>query len=227
MIISHKYKFIYLRTEKTGSTSLVSVLKRLVADENVPEFQGSWEKYIPLRRNLYGSFSRFSPKYFGFHAHPYARHVREIVGSYVFDSYYKFTVERNPWEMQVSLYHHREFRRKNPSPNFDRDMKSAFYRLAHYSRVTNWDVYTIDNKLVADRVIRYESLEAEIGEVLAKLGVRDVPQLPKTNTSYSGERAHYSTYYSDKTRDLIAGWYRREIEALNYSFDDQRPKNMS
>lgn len=225
IIISNQHKFIYLRTEKTGSTSLRSLLSDVVADEDVPPYKGSLEKYIPLNRHMYGSFSRANPRLFGFHAHPYARHVREIVGAKTFESYFKFAVERNPWERQVSLYHHREFKRKNPNPNFDRDMKSAFYRFAHYSRLPNWNVYAIDGKVVADRVLRYENLASEVRDLLKELGLGDRAKLPRENTSYTGERAHYSTYYSDETRDMIGRWYQHEINALGYEFDDQRGKN--
>ncbi len=219
MIISHRHKFIYLRTEKTASTSLTDALSKVVAEEDevVKSFQGAFVDALPFHP---GKLKRVFPKVFGLHPHAHARDVRAIVGPDVFDSYFKFAVERNPWERKVSLYHHREFKRKNKNPDFDRDMRSPFYRLAHHTRLRNWDIYAIGNNVVADQVLRYENLGDELSPLLEKLGLSSEISLPRRNTSYEGKRAHYSTYYSDQTRDLIARWYRREIDAFGYRFED-------
>lgn len=222
MIISHKYKFIYLRTEKTGSTSIQHVLKKLIEAEQIESYEGALEKFIPIGRQRYGSLRRANPHLFGFHAHPSARHVRQILGSEIFDSYFKFTVERNPWDRQVSLYFHREFKRRNAIPNFDWDMKTSFYRFSHYCRLRNWEVYSIDNRIIVDRVIKYDNLDQEIREIFSKLGIQNVIEMPRLNKSYSGCRDHYSKYYSDETRALIQNWYRPEIEAFGFQFEDLR-----
>ncbi len=229
MIISHRHKFIYLRTEKTASTSLTDALSKIVAqdDEVVKSFSGKWVDALPFHP---GKLKRLFPGIFGLHPHASARHVRQIVGAKIFDSYFKFAVERNPWERQVSLYHHREFKRKNQNPDFDRDMRSPGYRFSHHTRLHNWDIYAIDGKVVTDQVLAYETLARDLPAVTRKLGIGSGIELPRRNVGYGGKRAHYSTYYSDETRSLIERWYRREIATFGYEFDDQRgpaaaPKN--
>jgi hypothetical protein len=161
---------------------------------------------------------RHFPKYFGLHTHATARQVREIVGRKIFDSYYKFAVERNPWDRQVALYAHRQWKRGRPVDHFDRDMRSLIYRSTEYVRLNNWSVYAIGREIVADRVLRYERLDEEIDELITTLGLPGSLDMPRLR-SYATDRPHYSTYYSDATRDLVARWYAKEIEALGYRFE--------
>lgn len=220
MIISHKYRFIFLRTEKTASTSLTSALRETLGDDALHAGlkRPGWAKYSPIH---HGALKRNLPDLFGLHPHATARQVRRVLGAEIFDSYFKFAVERNPWERQVSLYFHREWKKGNATPDFDRDMRSRLYRNTEYVRLNNWAIYAIGETIVADRVLRYESLEDELAELSDTLEFPAPLTLPKLR-DYTGERDHYSTFYSDVSRKLVARWYAREIEALGYSFETPR-----
>jgi hypothetical protein len=174
-----------------------------------------WAKFSPIH---YGALMHHFPQYFGLHTHATASQVREVVGRKTFDSYYKFAIERNPWDRQVSLYAHRQWKRGRPVDHFDRDMRSLIYRSTEYVRLNNWSVYAIGREIVADRVLRYERLDEEIDELVTTLGLPGPLDMPRLR-SYATERPHYSTYYSDSTRDLVARWYAKEIEALGYRFE--------
>jgi hypothetical protein len=217
MIVSHKYRFIFLRTEKTASSSLMTALQN-VLDENDLQSnmrRPSWAKYSPIH---HGALKRNFPQFFGLHTHATAWQARNVLGRKIFDSYYKFAVERNPWDRQVSLYAHRQWKKGKPADNFDRDMRSVLYRNTEYVRPNNWSIYAIGREIVADRVLRYERLADEIGDLVATLGIPNPIALPRLR-QYTQERPHYSTYYSDKTRNLVANWYAREIDALGYAFE--------
>jgi len=224
MIVSHKYKFIFLRTEKTASTSLTKALVDQIGDrdEVITSFKGNWVKYMPIHP---GGLKRAFPRQFGLHFHAHAKDVRTAIGHKIFDSYYKFAVERNPWDRQVSLYFHRALRENYKNPDFDRDMSSPIHRALYYTKLHNWDIYSIDNNIVADRVLRYENLAKEIPDLFRTLGIDHNTQLSHANPGFGGKRPHYSTYYTDKTRELVAKWYRREIDALGFSFEDQSATN--
>lgn len=219
MIVSHKYRFIFLRTEKTGGTSLTTALQSL-PDENdlrAKMRRPPWAKFSPIH---HGALKRHFPQWFGLHRHATASQVRDIVGRKIFDSYYKFAIERNPWDRQVSLYAHREWKKGKPADHFDRDMQSLIYRNTEYVRLNNWSIYAIGREIVADRVMRYERLAEEIGELVTTLGIPGPVDMPRLR-SYTTDRPHYSTYYSDSTRDLVARWYAKEIEALGYEFETE------
>jgi hypothetical protein len=220
MIVSHKYRFIFLRTEKTGGTSLTDVLNNVIA---VDDFQASlsrpgWARYSPIH---HGALKRNFPQWFGLHRHATARQVRTVIGPKIFDSYFKFAIERNPWDRQVSLYVHREWKKGRQAASFDRDMRSALYRNTEYVRLNNWSIYAIGGEIVADRIIRYETLSEDIARLMADLGIDIEFEIPR-HRSYKSDRPHYSTYYSDWTRKLVERWYPREIDAFGYQFEDAR-----
>lgn len=217
MIVSHEHRFIFLRTEKTGGTSLTDVLARMVADEGEVATldRPRWARWSPIH---HGALKRTFPGMFGLHPHATARQARAVLGRRVFDGYFKFAVERNPWDRQVSLYFHRAWKRRNARPDFDRDMRSAFYRNTEYTRLRNWDVYAIGGSIAVDRVLRYEQLDLELARLAPKLGLPPLA-LPRARSEYRTDRPHYSTYYSDATRALVGRWYRREIEAFGYRFE--------
>lgn len=218
MIVSHKYRFIFLRTEKTGGTSLTEALQEVLdADDlNAALTRPPWAKYSPIH---HGALRRTFPQWFGLHRHATAKQVRAIVGPRAFDSYCKFAIERNPWDRQMSLYFHREWKKGKQGVNFDRDMRSVIYRNTEYVRLNNWSIYTIGNEIVADRILRYETLAQDVARLLAHLDIESKIEMPRRR-SYSSDRQHYSTYYSDWTRNLVERWYGREIEALGYRFED-------
>lgn len=221
MIVSHKYCFIFLQTEKTASTSLKAALQTVLDDQDERSNlkRPAWAKYSPIH---HGALKRNFPKRFGLHPHATARQVRAVLGPKIFDNYFKFTVERNPWDRQVSLYFHREWKQNNNDTNFDRDMRSLLYRSTELVRLNNWSIYTIGNEIVVDRILRYENLSEEISRLFSDLGIRQEIILPRLR-SYVPERPHYSTYYSDRTRDLVERWYAREIDALDYRFEPTEP----
>jgi len=219
MIVSHKYRFIFLRTEKTGGTSLATALRSLL-DENdlrAEMRRPSWAKFSPIH---HGALKHHFPRWFGLHPHATASHVRDVVGRKIFDSYYKFAIERNPWDRQVSLYAHRAWKKGKPADHFDRDMQSLIYRNTEYVRLNNWSIYAIGREIVADRIMRYERLAEEIDELVTTLGIPGPLDMPRLR-SYTTDRPHYSSYYSDSTRDLVARWYAKEIQALGYKFETE------
>ena len=218
MIVSHKYRFIFLRTEKTASTSLSDALRPLLGpeDEEATLERPAWSKYSPIH---HGALKRTFPTVFGPHPHATAAQARAVVGRRIFDSYFKFAVERNPWERQLSLYTHREWKKDKGPDNFDRDMRSLWYRNTEYCRLNNWSIYAIGNEIVADKVYDYGHLDEAVADLCRRFALGESLPMPRRRR-YVEERAHYSAFYSPVTRALIARWYRREIEALHYAFEE-------
>jgi hypothetical protein len=219
MIVSHKYRFIFLRTEKTASSSLLKVLQNVLDDDDLQANmqRPKWARYSPIH---HGALKHHFPQWFGLHTHATARQVRDVLGRKIFDSYYKFAVERNPWDRQVSLYAHRRWKKGKPADQFDRDMRSPIYRNTQYVRLNNWSIYAIGKDIVADRIIPYERLHEGIDELATTLGIPSLGDMPRLRR-YTPDRPHYSTCYSDVTRDLVARWYAREIDALGYTFESE------
>lgn len=220
MIISHRHKFIYLRTEKTGSTALEAAL--LEAVEGQEDVKGYMTTAISRRLpRTFGGLKRHIPHVFGLHVHASAKHIRSILGKQIFDSYFKFAVERNPWDRQVSLYNHRLAKRgQEDVSGFDAAMQSRTYSLMHHNKLKNWHVYSIGNEVVADQVLDYHRLQEDLPALAAKIGLPDLSL--KRRNAHGGQRPHYSTFYSDHSRDLVGRWYSNEIEHFGFTFEDRR-----
>lgn len=183
-------------------------------------FQAPWVRRLPFSP---GALKRHLPLLFGLHTHASARQARMVLGSRIFDNYYKFSVERNPWERQLSLYTQRiqKEEKHKTVDNFDTDMRNPFWRALHYTRLRNWSIYSIGDRIVADHVIQYHDLENGLRHVFKAIGVEPDIELPRFRVSRSGQRPPYADYYSAATRDRVAYWYRREIDAFGYSFEGE------
>lgn len=80
-----------------------------------------------------------------------------------------------------------------------------------------------------DVVLRQESLEQALNELLQRLDARRAVVVPEKNQT--GEKRHYSTYYSKQSRWLVHRLYGFELERFGYDFsgviDDSLLLNLS
>jgi hypothetical protein len=165
-----------------------------------------------LVRGWWTLLGRPANGYRGFYPHMPAYEIRRLLGEETWNSYFKFTIERNPWDRQVSLYHwHYHDRERKPS--FDLFIRSPFHR--KISR--NFNTYAIGGKVAADYVCRYETLDDDLATVLKQLGIDEAVALPRAKGKHRSERA-WRDYYTPRTRDIVGRWYAREIAAFDYSF---------
>ncbi len=218
MLISHRYRFIFLRTEKTGSTSVFHALRELCGNSVASLAAGNPEPK-DVERGKGGTLRRYCPSVFGLWYHASARQVRAHLGEERFASYFKFSIERNPWDRQVSLYAHRHKKRGiRDLSNFDRNMRSPLWRAMHHSQLSNWDIYSIGEVPCIDYMIKYEALNEGFDEVLRRIGAEGKVALAHRNSSERRDGGDYRAPYSDETKALVAKWHAREIEAFGYTF---------
>lgn len=236
MILSHKYKFIYIKTYKTGSTSIETALSAVCGPDDVIteaseqlrghrqqaaqnyriEHPGKPQRPL-MKRVLLRPEKHYHPSV-GYYEHMPAWRIRTYCGEDVWRDYFKFTFERNPWDRQVSWYHYktknRSERFKPSFSRFNRDLKRAY--------VENWYLYTMAGEgIVADFVGRYETLDADFETVLQRIGLVGQVQLPRVNVNRKrreGAEIAYREYYSDADRDFVAQTYAREIAHFGYEF---------
>lgn len=228
MIVSHRHKFIYLKTEKTASTSMESVLTDHCGPEDI--ISGARRDPVtrkPKARNNHLGIGRLVsvpasikhrfPSIAGYYPHMPARQVKALVGDRVWNSYFKFTTERNPWDRQVSNYFHRQSRRDTKA-DFEHYLTSPIYHRLHHVRLDNWGIYTIDGEIVVDAVIRYENLASDTLTVMQQLGIASDIEIPFARAGHRPSNADYRKYYTDRTIEVVERWYAREISAFGYSF---------
>ena len=229
MIVSHSHRFIFIKPQKVAGTSVEVFLSQfcgeqdiitpLGADETLRQGMGGRNFWfsVPGRgnrlRRLWGEMiGRPSIGYRGYYPHMPAKEIRRLIGEQIWSDYFKFTIERNPWDRQVSLYHW-HYRKRKTKPSFDLFIRSPFHRKIS----PNFDTYAIDGKIAADYVCRYETLEEDLIHVLKDIGIDTKVDLPRAKGGHRSERP-WRDYYTPRTRDIVGQWYAREIAALGYSF---------
>jgi hypothetical protein len=227
MILSHRYRFIFVKTRKTAGTSVeIALAKHCGPEDIITRITASDEAVRQALghrgpQNFSISRWRWTPgdwvnavrrqRHGRFYNHMSAAEIRARVGPRVWDSYYKIALERNPWDLVVSAYfwHHR----KEPRPPI-----GEFIRSPEVRSYSNLPLYTIDGRIAVDHVGRYEDLPAELERFAARVGLPEVPSLPRAKGEFRSDRRHYSEILGPEERDQIARLFAAEIEAFGYTF---------
>ena len=192
MIISHKYKFIFIKTRKTAGTTIEYNLSKYLGNDDIiaPSEQANYlaQNYIQqtsLSRFFeFLKFKKLSKNfYFEFTDHMHAIHIKKKINNKIYQTYFKFCVEREPVDKSISYY----FMRKN-SPNSNSIRKKMswieFVNKKRFPVDTNF--YTHNNKLIIDKIIRYENLENELSLVLNDLGIKNFKIEKSVNNKFRG-----------------------------------------
>lgn len=223
MIISHSRRFIMVKARKAASTSIERAIIPQLSDNDVwtpisiPPIPGrNYYSLWPVDlltakwsvfRDLAGRDSPFHHRFYFDHM-PLAK-IRRTLAPDTFTAYRKYAFDRNPWDFLVSFYFFR--RRKGEVANWD------FDRFLHeYPVIPNWDLYTEDGRVIADRVFRFEELDDGLRTIAGETGLA-FDALPRDKASYR-EQGGYRSFYTASSRDLVANRFARTIELLGYEF---------
>jgi hypothetical protein len=224
MIVCHRHRFIFVTTRKTAGTRIEAALAAFCADGDLvtsiaangtarARANGTvaLTRYRPadwLRMMVRGERARFDK-------HLSAAKIRHLVGGAIWDSYFKFCVERDPWEKAVALYDQR-MRDSKQRPTL-----ATFLADARPESLSNYPMYSIDGALAVDRVIRYEYLDTELEAVRNLLNLPEPIVLPAD----SSPTCHYSALLGPTERALIDAACAREIELFGYAFREVAPED--
>ncbi len=167
----------------------------------------------------------YNEKY-GLYKHTPLTTYKSVLEKPIFDSLFKFSILRNPWERMISFY----FSPHRGCVTWDRNafLKLVFMEQTH--RFFICEDSRINKKLKQigihkplcetpldfdiDFIARFEHLQKGINIICKKIGVPDVA-LPKTNVS---SRQHYSKYYDQDLIDIIRRKFWEEIRLGGYEF---------
>ena len=213
MLISHKYKIIFIHIPKTAGEAIANFIQQ--AD----------------------------PKAINKFKHKTALELKDQFNSEIWDSYYKFAVIRNPWEQAVSFYTHLrkplymdddilglqypEYKRHkllNPHeacmcainesfPDYIEKIYNSNERHRLFS-AQSWWITDTDGSSLIDCVIRYENLAPEFLKLCTENGVPE-KKLPYKNQSV---KKHYSTYYDKASKEIVTHHFKDDIKRFGYTF---------
>jgi len=216
MLLSLKYNFLFVHIAKTGGTSVRAALRPL-----------TWRDPSQIPLFICSRLSRLSRHRLGikFPRHAKAIAAREMLPRELYQQLFKFAFVRNPWDLQVSSWHH--IRRERPHllrgvDDFDRFIEWKLdparpYQFHIDTSITPQTDYLIDlhGDMIVDYVGRYETLAADFTEACRRIGIapRVLPHKRQAT-----DRSDYRSYYSDHSTEQVARHFAADIKRFDYSF---------
>jgi hypothetical protein len=150
--------------------------------------------------------------------------AKNILGE-KYDNYFKFGFVRNPWDRLVSCWSDKtteSFKSNYPHSRFTQATNKSFDCFVDLLKNGAFgedrhivpQVFFIPPDL--DFIGKFENLQQDFNIVCDKIGI---PQqiLPHKNKS---KHKHYTEYYDDETREIVAQKYARDIEYFGYEFGE-------
>ena len=209
MIISEEKKFIFIAVTKTGSSSIASALGKygkIYGHKNKKET--GIRRHIPLNN--------------------FVRNHNLLLKDQ--SEYFKFAFVRNPWERAVSWYTYtgRLDPKKDLVDSAGKMIKCRSSKGLSFSEFIKekkfiWGsaiggqlgmITNSDGKILADFIGRFENIQEDFDIVCDKIGIPR-EKLPHKNKS---KHKHYTEYYDEETKEVVARRYVKDIEFFKYKF---------
>jgi len=208
-MINHKHKFIFIHIPKTGGTSIEKLF-----DSNADK------KDVAMKHAKLSDFADSSPDWSKF------------------KNYFYFSFVRNPWDLTVSMYKYlwtssyawptkwRVKHKKFSKLTFSNWVNHDFFQsptikssdVASNGGIgklqSNW--LQSKNKLKPDFIGKFENLQEDFNIVCDKIGIPR-QKLPHTNKT---KRKHYTEYYNNETKQIVAEKFAKDIELFGYKFGE-------
>ena len=229
MIISHRHRFIFLKTRKTAGTSVEIALSRHCGPDDVITpiseedealrrelgYPGPRNTAIPAHLvktsdRVLAALTHQPPQFVN---HATASFVQQHVDPEVWSSYFKFCFERNPYDKAISRYFWSTRDEHQPRPIAD------FLGHAKRRQLSNWQVYTIRDRIAVDFVGRFEHLQEDLTAALAQVGIEVELPLPRAKSRYRRDKRHYSQVLDHTSRSLVERVCARELAAFGYAWE--------
>ena len=230
MIVCHTRKFIFVKTRKTSGTSLEISLSQICGPDDIitpisfedelvrldlggrlpQNYEGRGEaRYREMIRNR--KLKTFRARRRGrFYNHMPAVAIRERLGQRTWNEYFKFSIERHPYEKVVShIYFHA---RRKKSWSFDEELE----RVLNKGYYISYPIYSDGDTPIVDFLVDYENLQQSLAELGDRLDFDVAGHYPQTKHRYRAERKPARELLSQDVRDLIYAKCRVEFDALGY-----------
>ena len=202
MISSDKYKFIFVRPQKIGGTSLESAISKLDKDS----FRYKTEDKLKIEKILNHNVDPH---------HLSGDDIKKLINNEKYNSYFKFSFTRNPWSRMVSLYKY-----FINLPNQSSDIKNKPFKNFLIQGNSTWWYGAFDNHVdfigKVNFIGKIENLQNDFDYVCEKIVAPKI-EIPHKNAT---KHKHYTEYYDDETKQIVAEKYAKDIEFFGYKFGE-------
>ena len=238
MIISHKHKFIFIKTRKTAGTSLEIALGDHCGPKDIITRISMEDERVRRKISLRGaqnyriSFAFYTwqdwknllikGRFKRFENHDTAEKIKSFITEEQWNDYFKFCFERNPWDKMVSHYY----------------WKKSFYQLVNFEEyisrgesgkitgfletINSRDQYSLDGKVAVDKIYKYEEMDQALSDITSRLGLSNPLKMPnyRAKGQHREEKQDMRSLLNDDHIQWIAEKFAQEIELLNYKFPE-------
>jgi hypothetical protein len=233
MLLSHEKKFIFLKTYKTGSSSIESVLrefcgkipfdfdnetdnilgKSIISDEGIitfPRCKGVDEHHF--EKNNYWD-------------HMSAKEIKNKIGSKIWNEYFKFCVVRNPYSKLISLLYFLTLKWSVIGENVEKkwliDIVRSDFRKKLYSEKDDYfseKLYCIDNKIAVDYIVRYENYYDDLEKIFNRLDITfNKNTFPRINSEYADKNIKEKDFLTKDMIEYVKEHSKFELENFGYT----------
>jgi len=214
-LVSNSHKFIYVSGGKCATGSIMNAFGK------VPDVKTYMlEKKVPHDWKL-------------FNKHMPAKVMRKRLGQQIWDSYYKFSFVRNPydWVSSVFFFHVKRRMKGYTSPS-DGKLREPHIRLVvdyckspigrRFDDTINIRsqhdfISDVDGNIIIDYVGKVENLNVDFKRICKKI---NVPYHEPENRNVSGsKKTPYQDRYTPEARKMVEKYFGKDIKAFGYTFE--------
>jgi len=209
MLISHRYKFLFVSIPKTGTVAM--------------------QKALHPYGDVFHTTNAPSPLY----VHGKAKDLKKyfIENGWNWDEYFKFGFVRNPWDSLVSQYFYKinfaEREKTNVPHNklfmlyckrfkyLCKDFNSAVIsNMLTTTNQKNW-AFDDENKNLLNFIGRFENIDQDFKIACEKINLPQIELKRFNRTTHE----NYKKYYTEETIKIIEKKFKEDIRIFNYKFD--------
>jgi hypothetical protein len=218
VLISHVCKFIYLKTLKTGGTSVEIYFEPFCVDPAKREGDSHGRDPETSDWGVVGSRGYSDETWYN---HMAASRIRELAGETVWRDYFKFCVVRNPFDKVVSYFWHDiapPVRDHLKNVDFSA-VRDTFGRWVEFRRLPrDRGIYCIEGEVAVDRFLRYERLQQDLEEVCRRLTIPWQPaRLGRFKSDTRLRHENFHEYYTEASAAVVREEFGWELNYFGYA----------
>lgn len=204
MPISYKYRTIFVHIPTTAGNSIYKVL-------DISNEYNTWSLI---------TMDRIIPT----HQHLMPIQIQKMIPKDIWNTFYKFTIVRNPYDRIVSDY--RYLQECSVREKYDIKTFENFINLVN--RIVTTDAYTENvyfdhfrpqshyfKNVKYDYIGRFENLDLDIQNISRAIGAKEI--LPWINKSRSSDD-DYRSYFNENIKGIVDRLYASDLEMFGYKY---------